>query len=438
MKKRCLLALALAACCMVSQPALAVPYGTETFFYGDYEYALENGQATIVGNSGGQSGLPWDDERIALKRPGAKDAPALLPKAADTDGIWRTVVPDSLNGYPVVAIDCLVEGLWGDVVLPDTVIRIERSAFSGSHRLYAITIPPSVAYIGEAAFEDCPVTLRVTEGSYAAQYAQDNDLAYTYDLSYKVFQSDGWLYTLTDGVATIYGYAKDGETDDQGHDISPYIDLVFPTHLGGCPVAPVTRLPLPFFQAYHNLASITIPASVTQITDYPFTLSYIPRVADAAMFVVAPDNPVYEDIDGVLFDKRSKTLIACPYRRIGHYTIPEGVTAIADGAFSRCWQLTSVSIAPSVTRIGAYAFDACQGLTSLVIPDGVTHIGDRAFNACFELGSVTIPPSVTSIGDEAFDYWPVTLTVTRGSYAEQYAEEVQGGYFEYAGADAQE
>ena len=97
------------------------------------------------------------------------------------------------------------------------------------------------------------------------------------------------------------------------------------------------------------------------------------------------------------------------------------VTAIGDEAFSRCDSLTSVTIPDSVTAIGDYAFIWCDSLTSVTIGNSVTVIGKQAFFSCRSLTSVTIPDSVKSIGEEAFAYCDsLTLSVGKGSYAEQY------------------
>ena len=116
-------------------------------------------------------------------------------------------------------------------------------------------------------------------------------------------------------------------------------------------------------------------------------------------------------------------------------TIPDSVTAIHDGAFANCFQLTNISIPNSVTSIGFSAFEhctslksitlpsslrsisealffCCSQLTTIHIPDSVLSIQDYAFENCTSLETIHIPVSVTSIGVYAFDGCPKSMTVT--------------------------
>ena len=74
----------------------------------------------------------------------------------------------------------------------------------------------------------------------------------------------------------------------------------------------------------------------------------------------------------------------------GDVTIPDSVTAIADGAFQDDNGVTSVTIPGSVTEIGNEAFEGCTGLTSITIPSGVTSIGSSTFNGCTALTDIYV------------------------------------------------
>ena len=83
-------------------------------------------------------------------------------------------------------------------------------------------------------------------------------------------------------------------------------------------------------------------------------------------------------------------------------TIPDSVTSINYNAFTNCYALESVIIPDSVTSIGGAAFQSCYALESVIIPDSVTSISSNVFTNCYALESVIIPDSVTSIGGAAF------------------------------------
>jgi len=80
-------------------------------------------------------------------------------------------------------------------------------------------------------------------------------------------------------------------------------------------------------------------------------------------------------------------------------TIPAGVTAIGNSAFSYnaakindYMALTTVTFAvgSQLTSIGNNAFDGCTSLTSITIPASVTVIGNNAFGVCRSLANITV------------------------------------------------
>lgn len=77
---------------------------------------------------------------------------------------------------------------------------------------------------------------------------------------------------------------------------------------------------------------------------------------------VSPDNKNFCDIDGVLFDKEVKTLIAFPQGRGGRYVVPETVEAITDNAFLFNNKIREVHLPVGIQEIGESAFEGCKHL----------------------------------------------------------------------------
>ena len=211
---------------------------------------------------------------------------------------------------------------------------------------------------------------------------------------------DYFTYEVLNGTATITGC----ESDMSG-------DVIIPEILGGYPVTAigdyafygcedltsvvipesVTRIGEDAFYACENLTSINIPDSVISIGQYAFSwcvqLDF--SIYGQAKYLGNEENPY-------------AVLVSIPDCEIEAVEIHEDTRIFADGAFSNCGNLTSVTIPQGVTHIGSYAFNWCSSLTEIVIPDSVTRIGDWAFYYCSRLNNITIPKSVTAIGDYAF------------------------------------
>ena len=91
----------------------------------------------------------------------------------------------------------------------------------------------------------------------------------------------------------------------------------------------VTRIGEYAFEGCTRLTSLTIPDSVTEIGWGTFR-----RCDSLSAITVNALNPVYGSVDGVLYNWDASTLITYPAAKVGHHTIPEGITTIEEGAFS--------------------------------------------------------------------------------------------------------
>ncbi len=157
------------------------------------------------------------------------------------------------------------------------------------------------------------------------------------------------------------------------------------------------------FSYCNYLPSIYIPSSVTNFSDLAFNLCF-------AFINIAPNNPKYSSIDGVLFDKNKTKLIKCPISKTGNYTIPSSVTSVGGRAFEYCSKLSTVIISSDVTSIESYAFINCTGLSSISIPSSVTSIENEAFRNCSALINVdTNNPNYSSIDGVLYNKSHTTL-----------------------------
>ena len=144
------------------------------------------------------------------------------------------------------------------------------------------------------------------------------------------------------------------------------------------------------------LDEVYIPEGVTSIADMAFL-----ACLSLQEIRVAPDNPRYASLQGALFDKQLRSLIAFPAGRSDKfYAIPQGISTIGDAAFAGSKNLEEIVIPDSVTHIGFGAFAENTSLKNIVIPLSTVAIGDDAFWGCSALESITIPFSTTTIGKD--------------------------------------
>ena len=147
----------------------------EVFKSRDYEYrVLEDGAAEITSYSGKDS---------VLKIPNTLDGKTVTSIGDEAfsgcRALTRIELPDSVTSIGDVAFSYCRS--LTSIELPDSVTSIGESAFYRCRSLTSIELPDSVTSIGDRAFEKCDnLTMTVQRDSYAARYAKDNNLTYTY------------------------------------------------------------------------------------------------------------------------------------------------------------------------------------------------------------------------------------------------------------------
>lgn len=122
-------------------------------------------------------------------------------------------------------------------------------------------------------------------------------------------------------------------------------------------------------------------------------------------FVVGENNPHLKAVDGVLFTRDGKTLVAYPPGRTDEfYRVPEGAERIGDWAFTVNEHLVRVEMPDSLLAIGNYAFDECEKLRSVRLPERMEALGKNAFGFCYDLEEITLPEGIDALPKQVLVY----------------------------------
>ncbi len=275
-------------------------------------------------------------------------------------------------------------------------------------------------------------------------------------------KDENYRWYIYDGCAII---------DRSYNTEAEHIDV--PRELSGCPVTTfesdvfyqhtlLKSITLPdtlktidgaaFYRCY-SLKEITIPKSVEVITNNPFF-----RASSLENIYVEEGNEHFVSVDGVLFDKEMRNLIAYPEGSPRtEYSIPEGVEYTDFGYSVRA--LRKLTIPASLKEVydnvicylseysvhpdneGFCSFDGVlydkqketllrypplKESEVLIIPEGVKYVENYAFYDIGAYGGILkkihFPSSIVAIGtDNGFE--GVIFVSREGTVAEQYAKD---------------
>ena len=270
-------------------------------------------------------------------------------------------------------------------------VCIGQWAFNDLTSLTQVVIPDSVERIDDLAFSGCInlKTIVTPENGYLA----------TNNSFYNVPPAPSEIIEPREGLYYYGTVLVNSEEERNGR-------KRFTIPSGTTAVADGALL-----DGYFKYEEIYIPASLRQ---YSFG-----GISDTMQtYVVNKDNPYFTAIDGVLYNKEVTTLIHCPQAKES-VTIPEGVTAIAPNGFAYCKKLKQVVLPKSLKTIGERAFYSCQALEKVIIPEGVVNLDlALSFGECHRLKEVTIPNTTTRL--TAPDYFSFRINFTQLPYGVKY------------------
>ena len=126
-------------------------------------------------------------------------------------------------------------------------------------------------------------------------------------------------------------------------------------------------------EAFNNciLTSVSLPASLTVMDQNPFI--YCPVTA----FVVDANNPNFTVVDGVIYSKDMKRVVAYPGGATATtYTVPNGVTTLGRYSIAFINALQTVNLPSSITRMEQQWLIASNNITSLTFAGTVEQCGE--------------------------------------------------------------
>jgi len=140
--------------------------------------------------------------------------------------------------------------------------------------------------------------------------------------------------------------------------------------------------------------------------NYPKTLRKIPgglfhNCPAVKEFNIDPENPYFWAIEGAIYTKDGKKLIAVPDAWREEFIVHDGTEEIDGFVFSDFSNLKKIVLPESLKIIGHRAFDGCETLKELRIPCNVESIDYRALDECKSLRKLVIeaakPPKMVDV-----------------------------------------
>lgn len=280
-----------------------------------------------------------------------------------------------------------------------SVKEIGKSAFQGA-KIAELTVGEALESIGYNAFAGNAELTKVIWNATAAETIYEASGA---GLVRAIFNDCAKLVTVEVGenVKSLPDYFLPNNTQVRKIDLPAGIESVGDSAFNGC-------------TALAEISNANTLQTIGQdaFTDTPWFTAYLKQ-----------DGLIY--LGSILYvyngDMPADTQI----------TVKEGTTAIANGAFNKQSNLTSVVLPNGLTSIGDRAF-AGTSLTQVTIPASVTDIGSEAFNDAKKLASVTFNEGLKTIGDSAFDGCSLLNTVALPNSLTKLGKSA----FLYAGRDA--
>ena len=260
----------------------------------------------------------------------------------------------------------------GKIVLkiPDTVTKIEKSAFYGCTAFTKLIIPASVTQIEESAFYGCTKVESI------------------------IFENGSKITDLNESVFAGCRNLTDIKLPEKLVTLNRHV-------FNSCPSLKTISLPETITTigygafSYSGLTTINLPNSVKKIDANAFTW------ADLRGNITIPDSVT--ELGNYAFANNSAEF---------NVVLGKGINNISNGLFSGCGNLGYVQCKGEITSIGNEAFYSCVKLSKLkgITWNNVNSIGTKAFFNCNALnGNITLKTNCI-VYEDSFENCPLVVS----------------------------
>ncbi len=334
----------------------------------------------------------------------------------------KVVVPE---GIKIISERAFAQNVAIDrIILPETLEEIHEEAFSDCVLLQKINLPEGLKYIGESAFESCVKLISVDlpqsvtsveksvfnrckklkEVNFGSNLQTIGELAFygcvslekvTLPNSLKVlgdmaFYKCGKLHevilpkdieSIGNNAFTLSGLRSvvlEGNISDWGSSVFAQCKKLHTLTL----IEGVSHIGDKAFSNCPALINVNIPNSLKSLGENVFV--------NSGFGELIKDN---ETLGSVFINGKHLS---------GQVIIPEGITAIAGGAFYGNEETTEVQLPKSLEYIGTRAFGGCTGIKEINLSEKIKTIEEATFVWCSGLQILNSTTELASIKTRAF------------------------------------
>lgn len=245
-----------------------------------------------------------------------------------------------------------------EVVIPDSVVSIDASAFKNRENLKTVVMSKNIEYIGSKAFLGTAWYEAQPEG-----YICFGDILYEYKGDFP----EGSAVTIPSFIKKISERAFEQTKGLKKIIIPEGVILNGDSIFIGC----------------SSLEEAVLPSDLKELPDFTFYNTGLKSIT-------LPDG----------LEVIGKAALGSN-RSLKSITLPDSLKVIGSSALSGSYSLKSITLPDGLEIIGSNAFYH-SGLTEIVIPDSVTTIDQLAFDNCVDLLSITLGKGLQNIEQDAF------------------------------------